>query len=91
MLPCLPRKVCVTVHMGVRILLFSFYEIFSFPLKISLTILHPFKAIPTQKAALYLGQLTYAKGLRDDGHVKAISCHEVGVLLGCGTCPGMSL
>lgn len=55
MLPCLPRKVCVTVHMGVRILLFSFYEIFSFPLKISLTILHPFKAIPTQKGCSIWG------------------------------------
>lgn len=90
MLACMPGNVYLTVHMGLRILLFSFYEIFSFHLKISLIILHPFQPIPTQKVAHCLGQLTCAKGLRDDGHVKAMSFHAVDMLLGCGACPGMS-
>ena len=87
----MPGNVCLTIYMGLRILLFSFYEIFHFHLKISLITLPPFKPIPTRKVAHCLGQLTYAKGLRDDGHVEAVSCHAVGILLGCDTCPGMSL
>lgn len=55
MLPCVPGKLCITVHMGLRIVLFSFCEIFSFHLKISLIILHSFKAIPTQKVVHCLG------------------------------------
>lgn len=82
MLPDVPDSVCLTVHVELGSLLFSFYEIFSFHLKISFIILPPFKPIPTQKAVHCLGQLTYAKGFRDDGHVKATSRHAVGLLLG---------
>lgn len=37
-----------------------------------------------------LGHPTYAKGVRDDGRVKTMSCHTAGILLGCGACPGTS-
>lgn len=73
-------------------LLFNFYGIFNFHLKISLKnnhlkihlkiILHPFKPIPTRKVVHCLGRFTYAKGLTDDGQVKAVSRHAVGLLLG---------
>lgn len=72
--------------MGLRVLLFSLYEIFSFPLKISLMVLYPFKPIPTPKVAQSLGWLT--KGLRDDGQEKSMACRWHPPWPWC--CPGMS-
>jgi len=45
MLPCMPGNVHPTFRMGLRILLFGFYEIFTFHLKISLIFVQPFKTI----------------------------------------------
>lgn len=57
--------------MELSVLLFGLYEIFSFPINISLRVLYSFKPIPTQKLAQSLGWLT--KGLRDDGQEKSMS------------------
>lgn len=72
--------------MGLRVLLFSLHEIFSFPLKISLMVLYPFKSIPTPEVAQSLGWLT--RGLRGDSQVKSMSHRWHPPWLWC--CPGMS-
>lgn len=59
----------------------AFMKSLASTLKISLIILHLFKAIPTQKAARCTGLLPFAKGLGDDGHMKSMSSHVVGILL----------
>lgn len=81
MLSWMPGMFALLFIWGLGYCCSAFMKSLASTLKISLIILHPFKAIPTQKAALCSGLLLFDKRLGDDGHMKAMASHIVGILL----------